>query len=108
MDLCPNGVGGLAAWKWREIGTSTNIMETAMTGKTKATLLALGILAALPLLLMVFAISLALSGCAPIYQSDAAWRQDDSYGTGQRGERPDGGAGTRAERITPRAPTTPN
>jgi hypothetical protein len=77
-----------------------------MTGQTKATLLAWGIFAAL--LLMVFAISLVLSGCAPIYQSDTTWRQDDSYGTGQRGERPDGGAGTHAERFTPRAPTTSN
>lgn len=58
--------------------------------------------------LIITALALALSACAPIYQSDAIWRQGDSYGTGQRGVDADGGAGTHAERMTQRAPVTPN
>lgn len=60
------------------------------------------------MILIAFAVAVFIGGCSPVAHHDAAWRQDDSYGTGQRGMRPDGGAGTVYQRDTTRSPTTPN
>lgn len=53
------------------------------------------------------ALAAACAPVVPIHKEDAAWRQVDSYGTGQRGTAPNGGRGTVYQRDTPRAPTTP-
>lgn len=59
-------------------------------------------------LTIALSIAFALSACAPLASVDEAWRQLDSYATGQRGTSPDGGAGKTKPQRTERAPTTPN
>lgn len=58
------------------------------------------------LLLAILAAVIILAGCGPI--NDAAWRNEDGYGTGQRGIGvPNGGLGSVHQKDTPPSPRTP-
>jgi hypothetical protein len=44
-------------------------------------------------ILIIAFVALAAAGCDTVSNSDATWRGDDSYGTGQRGKLVNGGTG---------------